>query len=70
MKPNHLIKIAVFCLLVGLPMGLLLKAHAQDSSTSKLRAPISSIDYRISGPYTYKNLTVFLVHGKRSRRRK
>ena len=64
MKPNHLIKIAVFCLLVGLPMGLLLKAHAQDSSTSKLRAPISSIDYRISGPYTYKNLTVFLVHGK------
>ena len=53
MKPKHLVTIAVLCLLIGLPLAM---AHAQ--STSK------SSDYRLSGPYTYKNLTVFLVHGK------
>ena len=56
MKPKHLVTIAVLCLLIGLPVGLLNRAVAQ--STSK------SSDYRLSGPYTYKNLTVFLVHGK------
>jgi hypothetical protein len=64
MKPIHLIKIVVFCLLVGLPLGFFIKAHAQGSSSSKLPAPSSSTNYRLSGPYTHKNLTVFLVHGK------
>ena len=56
MKPKHLATIAVLCLLIGLPVAFLNGAHAQ--STSK------NSDYRLSGPYTYKNLTVFLVHGK------
>ena len=55
MKPKHLFAIALFCLL-GLPAGLLINARAQNSSTAS--------DYRLSGPYTHKNLTVFLVHGK------
>jgi hypothetical protein len=53
MKPKHLVTIAVLCLSIGLPLHM---AHAQ--STSK------HSDYRLSGPYKYKNLTVFLVHGK------
>src|SRR5688500_8437009 len=27
-------------------------------------ATIQAGDYRLSGPYTHKNLTIFLVHGK------
>lgn len=74
MKPTHRITIkfltiAVFCLLIGLPLGLIIKARAQNSSTGKHKAArqstsISTSNYRISGPYTHKNLTIFLVHGK------
>jgi hypothetical protein len=59
MKPNHLFKIAVLSLLIALPVGLFIKARAQNSSQ-----PQPTSDYRISGPYTHKNLTIFLVHGK------
>jgi len=54
MKPKHLVKIAVLCLLIAVTLGFFNRADAQKTSS----------DYRLSGPYTYKNLTVFLVHGK------
>src|SRR5215212_2144647 len=60
MKPNHLIRFALFCLVIGLPAGIFIKAMAQSSSPG----PAAASDYRLSGPYTHKNLTVFLVHGK------
>ncbi|HEX5873605.1 MAG TPA: DUF6569 family protein [Pyrinomonadaceae bacterium] len=77
MKPKHLIALAVLCLLIGLPVGLFLKARAQtpaakppDQQAKQAQqaqqnptAPVIS-DYRLSGPYTHENLTVFLVHGK------
>lgn len=53
MKPQYLFAIALFCL-IGLT------AAAQNSSTT----PPQTSEYRLSGPYTHKNLTVFLVHGK------
>lgn len=56
MKPKHLITLAFFCLLIGL-LGLV-NTGAQTSRTS------ANTNYRLSGPYTHKNLTVFLVHGK------
>ena len=63
MKPN-LVTIAVFCLLIAVPVGLFI-ARAQDSSTKRHdgKQPTSP-NYRISGPYTHKNLSIFLVHGK------
>lgn len=68
MKPKHLIAIAVFCLLVGLPVALFVKARAQEpskrSGDAKQKIPSTNSNYRLSGPYTHKNLTVFLVHGK------
>ena len=64
MKPKHLITLALFCLFVGLPVGIFIKAVAQSSSSSPQADPAAVSDYRLSGPYTYKNLTVFLVHGK------
>jgi hypothetical protein len=51
---------AVFCLLIALPFGLFIRARAQNSPTS----PPTTSKYRLSGPYTHKNLTVFLIHGK------
>jgi hypothetical protein len=64
MKPKHLTTIAFFCLLIGLPVGLFIKAVAQGPATTGHDASASSSNYRLSGPYTYENLTVFLVHGK------
>jgi ARG/rhodanese/phosphatase superfamily protein len=61
MKPKHLITIAFFCLLISLAVGLSIKSMAQTSSQGE-SASLSS--YRLSGPYTHGNLTVFLIHGK------
>lgn len=64
MKPKHLIALAVFCLLISLPVGIFLKARAQKPSQKLTDKPATAVDYRLSGPYTHDNLTVFLVHGK------
>lgn len=53
MKPKHLIAIAFLSLLIALPVGL-----------AKQDDPVTPSNYRLSGPYTHKNLTVFLIHGK------
>jgi ARG/rhodanese/phosphatase superfamily protein len=53
MKPKHLIPIAFLSLLIALPVGL-----------AKQDDPVTKSNYRLSGPYTHKNLTVFLIHGK------
>ena len=52
MKPKHLITFAVLCLLITIPL------HGQNSPRPQ------TSNYRLSGPYTHKNLTVFLIHGK------
>src|SRR5215813_8277644 len=62
MKPKHLTTIIFFCLLI-VSAGLFINAVAQRPSTSGQDAAANS-SYRLSGPYTHGNLTVFLVHGK------
>lgn len=68
MKPKHLITIAFFSMLIGLPVGLLIMARAQNPATSppgaKQDDSVTVSSYRLSGPYAHKNLTVFLIHGK------
>ena len=59
MKPKHLITYAVFSLLLTLPLGHFIQADGQRSTPKP-----SATNYRLSGPYTHKNLTVFLIHGK------
>jgi hypothetical protein len=65
MMPKHAVSIVFFCLLIALPVGLFINARAQKTSTKPQddKKAVPS-DYRISGPYTHKNLTLFLVHGK------
>lgn len=60
MKPKHLIPIALCCLLTALC--IVLNVGAQRSAKQDAK-PGTASDYRLSGPYTHENLTVFLVHG-------
>jgi len=62
MKPKHLTTIAFFCLLIS--VGIFIKAVGQHPSTTGQDASAARSSYRLSGPYTHNNLTVFLVHGK------
>lgn len=66
MNSKFFFAIALF-LVVGLPLGLFITAAAQNAATNP-QAPkqttSATSDYRLSGPYTHENLTVFLVHGK------
>ena len=63
MKPKHLFATALFCL-IGLPLAFFISAAAQNSSTGQEQNTSTASEYRLSGPYTHGNLTVFLVHGK------
>jgi hypothetical protein len=59
MKRNSFVlTLGVILMALVAPIGLLI--HAQQEITTK------SGDYRLSGPYTHRNLTIFLVHGKNS----
>lgn len=62
MKPKHLAAIAFFCLLIS--VALFIRTVAQQPSTTGQDATTGESNYRLSGPYTHNNLTVFLVHGK------
>ncbi len=68
MKPKHLITLAVLCLSITIPLGLFFIVLGQNSAPSapgpKQDSPPLTSNYRLSGPYTHGNLTVFLVHGK------
>ena len=50
-------------LLAMVSLGVLISARAQGGE-------LKAGDYRLSGPYTHKNLSIFLVHGKNVSRRK
>ena len=65
MKSNYLFALALF-LLVGLPVGFFITAAAQNSTSPQdpKQNTSAASEYRLSGPYTHENLTVFLVHGK------
>ena len=63
MKKSHLITISVFCLLIALPLSLIIKDRVNAQSPAS-QVPAPATNYRLSGPYTHQNLTVFLVHGK------
>jgi hypothetical protein len=58
MKKAYLSTIPILCLLIALPF-LIQRTTAQTSNTRNT----SQSNYRLSGPYTHKNLTIFLVHG-------
>jgi len=62
MTPTKLVTTAVCCLLIALPIGFFANTEAQKHPTSPRDTKPSN--YNLSGPYTHKNLSIFLVHGK------
>jgi hypothetical protein len=61
MNHSSPLKILAIFLLVAVSVTVLVTRKA---STQTPEPQTNSNDYRISGPYTHKNLTIFLVHGK------
>src|SRR5437773_10082034 len=59
MKQTFGLTIAVLPLVIVFPMTLLLQAQSDLSGASQ-----TPTGYKLSGPYSYKNLTIFLIHGK------
>src|SRR3984893_1676444 len=60
MKTNLMSLLAGFVLLIAAPLGMVAGAwggHAEQK-------PQEQSDYRLEGPFTQGNLTVFLIHGK------
>ena len=51
----------VLCSILAVVIGA--TAH-QKSKTSEKPVKITTGEYRLSGPFTHKNLSIFLVHGK------
>lgn len=70
MKQTFAMTIAVVLLAVAVPLGVLISAHVRSESSSKDEGGsgqdtgMQAGDYRFSGPFTHKNLTIFLIHGK------
>ena len=56
---SFVLTIGVVLLSIGIGMGML--SNAQDASGKG--EEMQAADYRVSGPYTHDNLTIFLVHG-------
>lgn len=54
----------VFLLAVAGSMGMILSAQGSRGGGQGNGGGGSAGDYRLSGPYTHKNLSIFLVHGK------
>ena len=63
MKLSHVITAGVLCLLIGLVTSFSLQNNAT-AQTNAAQNQKPETKYRLSGPYTHKNLTIFLVHGK------
>ena len=57
MKKTYVSTISILCLLIALPF--LIQPTAAQTSNNRT----TQNNYRLSGPYTHKNLTIFLVHG-------
>ena len=60
MKNRFLIATSILSLLIG----TFAISLAQQQKGTDVRGPGNESNYRLSGPYIHKNLTIFLVHGK------
>lgn len=63
-KQAFVLTLGVVLLSVMVSMGVLINAKAQWGSGHRQGDDTVTGDYRLSGPYTHKNLSIFLVHGK------
>jgi hypothetical protein len=58
------IGIAALLILVGIPLAMFVTAKVLPTDPQLQKNEPQAGDYKISGPYTHENLTIFLVHGQ------
>ena len=63
-KESFVLTLGVVLLSVIAGVGMVIKAQRRNSSRVGKPTQIQAGEYRLSGPYTHNNLTIFLVHGK------
>jgi len=63
-KQAFVLTLGVVLISVIAAVGMVMNAQRRSSGRSTKPAQIQAGDYRLSGPYTHSNLTIFLVHGK------
>ncbi len=68
-KQAFVLSLGVVLFSIMVSMGMLISAQARKSSAARRVKPVQGErtqagEYHLSGPYTYKNLTIFLVHGR------
>jgi hypothetical protein len=56
--------VGVVLLALGIPLAMLVSAQVRRSHRSQENDRGQAGEYKISGPYTHRNLTIFLIHGK------
>lgn len=50
--------------IIGIPLAMFVTAKVLPRVSPTMKDEAQAGDYKISGPYTYENLTIFLIHGK------
>lgn len=67
MKTNTFVRgnpfVWALSLTLAIALGLVINAQMRGARSSSQGKDMKTSDYQITGPYTHKNLTVFLVHG-------
>ena len=70
MKPTSVLTLIIALLAIAFPLGVLISAQVptavsgKDQNTGDPVQDKEISNYQLSGPYTHKNLTIFLLHGK------
>jgi ARG and Rhodanese-Phosphatase-superfamily-associated Protein domain len=74
MKQTFVLTAVVVLLAVAIPIGLLIEAQDDASGQQEVGGTqktigrqevpeVEALDYRLTGPFTHKNLSIFLIHG-------
>ena len=63
-KQAFVLTLGVVLTAVMVSVGLLVTAHAGHGGGGGQTKKVAAGEYHLSGPYTHKNLSIFLVHGK------
>lgn len=63
-KQAFVLTLGVVLLAAMVATGMLFSVHAKRTGGGKPHGGTEAGEYRLSGPYTHRNLTIFLVHGK------
>lgn len=63
-KQAFVVTLGMVLFAVFVSMGMLAGVQAHKGTKANQGKGIDAGDYRLSGPYTHRNLTIFLVHGK------